>query len=193
MLSGSWDKTIVDWDLNTGKTIRKFADTMCHWWTLRCTFMERYGQITIIYEIRADVVANLLGLFYALDPGEVGLVNDHSTYIHWCFCLITEHVLLLKYPLPKEFRVVAKGFRAVAKGFRAVAKGFRAVAKGFRAVAKGFRAVANEIWIKGGSAKLRCMFCNKSIVPTRYCGTMCRRSGQGGSCSGQGKSNYAPA
>ena len=163
MLSGSWDKTIVDWDLNTGKTIRKFADTMCHWWTLRCTFMERYGQITIIYEIRTDLVANLLGLFYALDPGEVGLVNDHSTYIHWCFCLITEHVLLLKYPLPKEFRVVAKGFRAVAKGFRAV---------------------ANEIWIKGGSAKLRCMFCNKSIVPTRYCGTMSRRSGQGGSCSG---------
>ena len=25
MLSGSWDKTVVDWDLNTGKTIRKFG------------------------------------------------------------------------------------------------------------------------------------------------------------------------
>ena len=127
-----------------------------------------HGQITIIYEIRPDVVANLPGLFYALDPGEVGLIDNHSTYIHWCLCLITEHVLFLKYPLPKEFRAVAKEFRTVAKGFRAVAKGFRAVAKGLRAVAKGFRAVANEIWIKGGSAKLRCMFCNKVIVPARY-------------------------
>lgn len=25
VLSGSWDKTVVDWDLNTGKTIRKFG------------------------------------------------------------------------------------------------------------------------------------------------------------------------
>ena len=123
--------------------------------------MHCHGQITIIYEIRPDVVANLLGLFYALDPGEVGLIDNHSTYIHWCLCLITEHVLFLKYPLPKEFR-------AVAKEFRTVAKEFRVVAKGFGAVAKRFRAVVNEIWIKGGSAKLRCMFCNKSIVPARY-------------------------
>ena len=99
--SGSWEKTVVDWNLNTGKTIRKFADTICHWWTLHCTVVERYGQTTMLYEIRADVVANLLGLFYALDPGEVGLVNDHFTHIHRCPRLITERVLFLKYPLPR--------------------------------------------------------------------------------------------
>ena len=40
------------------------------------TVVQRFGQITILYEIRPDTVTNIQGSVYAVDPGEVGAIPN---------------------------------------------------------------------------------------------------------------------